>query len=79
MIKGVGTWTAEMFFIFIFFRKNIFYDKNLALINSIKINYSLLNLTKNQLSNFKKRWSPYKTAVALLLQKSKENKIFYEK
>jgi len=79
MIKGVGSWTAEMFLIFILFRKNIFSNKDLALINSIKINYNLPNLSKTQLFNLEKKWDPYKTTVSLLLWKSTENKIFYEK
>ena len=79
MIKGVGSWTAEMFLIFILFRKNIFSNKDLALINSIKINYNLPNLSKTQLFNLEKKWDPYKTTASLLLWKSTENKIFYEK
>ena len=35
-IKGVGSWTAEMFLIFILFREDIFSKKDLALLNSIK-------------------------------------------
>ena len=42
-IKGVGSWTAEMFLIFILFRKNIFSIKDIALINSIKKNYKIIN------------------------------------
>jgi len=79
IIKGVGSWTAEMFLIFILFRKNIFSNKDLALINSIKINYNLPNLSKNKLLNLENKWDPYKTTASLLLWKSTENKIFYEK
>ena len=39
-IKGVGSWTAEMFLIFILFRENIFSKKDIALLNSIKLNYN---------------------------------------
>ena len=39
-IKGVGEWTAQMFLIFNLFRNDIFSPKDLALINSIKKNYS---------------------------------------
>jgi DNA-3-methyladenine glycosylase II len=42
-IKGVGKWTSEMFLIFILFEKNIFSKGDLALINSIKVNYNLAN------------------------------------
>ena len=43
-IKGVGEWTAQMFLIFNLFRQDIFSPKDLALINSIKKNYSLENV-----------------------------------
>ena len=48
-IKGIGSWTAEMFLIFILFRQDIFSKKNLALINSIKINYGIKDLTNKKL------------------------------
>ena len=48
-IKGVGKWTAEMFLIFNLFRINIFSNKDLALINSVKINYGIKNLTEKKL------------------------------
>ena len=78
-IKGVGKWTAEMFLIFILFRKNIFSNGDLALLNSIKINYNLKILTNPKLESLKKRWGPYKTVASLLLWKSIEKKIFYQK
>ena len=44
-IKGVGEWTAQMFLIFNLFRQDIFSPKDLALINSIKKNYSIKNFS----------------------------------
>ena len=50
-IKGIGKWTAEMFLIFILFRKNIFSNGDLALINSIKVNYNINNLSNKKLDD----------------------------
>ena len=76
-IKGVGKWTAEMFLIFILFRINIFSNNDLALINSVKINYGIKNLTEKKLEKIVSSWEPYKTIASLLLWKSIEEKIFY--
>ena len=77
-IKGVGSWTAEMFLIFILFRENIFSKKDIALLNSIKINYDIKNLTNERLDKLIKSWAPYNTYASLLLWKSVEEKIFYK-
>ena len=77
-IKGVGKWTAEMFLIFNLFRINIFSNKDLALINSVKINYGIKNLTEKKLEKIVSSWEPYKTIASLLLWKSIEEKIFYK-
>ena len=77
-IKGVGSWTAEMFLIFILFRKNIFSIKDIALINSIKINYRIMNLDSQKLNELIRSWEPYNTTASLLLWKSIEEKIFYK-
>ena len=77
-IKGVGSWTAEMFLIFILFRENIFSKKDIALLNSIKLNYDIKNLTNERLDELIKSWAPYNTYASLLLWKSIEEKIFYK-
>jgi 3-methyladenine DNA glycosylase/8-oxoguanine DNA glycosylase len=51
---------------------------DLALINSIKINYKINNLKKDSLKYLIDSWSPYKTVASLLLWKSIEEKVFYE-
>ena len=78
-IKGVGKWTSEMFLIFILFKKNIFSKGDLALINSIKVNYSISQLSDQKLDSLIKKWSPYNTIASLLLWKSIEEKVFYMK
>ena len=76
-IKGIGSWTAEMFLIFILFRQDIFSKKDLALINSIKINYGIKDLTNKKLDNLILSWTPYNTIASVLLWKSIEEKYFY--
>ena len=78
-IKGVGKWTAEMFLIFILFKTDIFSKGDLALINSIKVNYNISQLSDQKLDSLIKKWSPYNTIASLLLWKSIEEKIFYKK
>ena len=78
-IKGVGSWTAEMFLIFILFRENIFSKKDIALLNSIKLNYDIKNLSNERLDELIKSWAPYNTYASLLLWKSIEEKYFIKK
>ena len=77
-IKGVGSWTAEMFLIFILFRKNIFSKKDIALLNSIKLNYNIENLTDKRINNLIDSWAPYNTFASLLLWKSIEENIIFK-
>ena len=76
-IKGVGEWTAQMFLIFNLFRENVFSPKDLALINSIKKNYSISLLDKIELGKLINKWSPYNTIACLLLWESIENQVFF--
>ena len=78
-IKGVGSWTAEMFLIFILFREDIFSKKDLALINSIRMNYNIKNLSDKKLNKLIDSWRPYNTFASLLLWKSIEENIIYDK
>jgi DNA-3-methyladenine glycosylase II len=76
-IKGVGEWTAQMFLIFNLFRNDIFSPKDLALINSIKKNYSLDKVDKNEIQKLTCNWSPYNSIACLLLWESIENQVFF--
>jgi DNA-3-methyladenine glycosylase II len=75
-IKGIGKWTAEMFLIFILYDLNVFSKGDLALINSIKINYGINEINDSTLNTITEKWSPYKTVASLLLWKSIEEKKF---
>jgi DNA-3-methyladenine glycosylase II len=78
-IKGIGKWTAEMFLIFILFKTDVFSKGDLALLNSIKTNYSLKDLSNKKLDSFIEKWTPFNTIASLLLWKSIEEKIFFKK
>ncbi len=75
-IKGVGIWTCEMFLMFVCLRKDIFSFGDLALVNSIKKNYSIDDL--KIIKSITENWKPYRTIAALLLWYSIENKIFFK-
>ena len=75
-IKGIGQWTAEMFLIFIRFDLDVFSKGDLALINSIKINYKITDLDDYRLKEITENWAPYKTIASLLLWKSIEEGVF---
>ena len=78
-IKGIGEWTVQMFLIFNFFRQDIFSKKDLALLNSIKKNYCIEDLTSKKLDDFIKKWKPFNSIASLLLWESVERGIFFKK
>ena len=76
-IKGIGLWSSEMFLMFVLMRINIFSKGDLALMNSIKINYKIDIKDDNKLNTLVDSWSPYKSVASLLLWKSIEEKYFF--
>ena len=76
-IKGIGPWTAEMFLLFVFHRPDIFSFGDIALINSVKINYNVDDI--KEIKKISLSWKPYRSIASLLLWKSIENKFFYKK
>ena len=76
-IKGIGPWTSEMFLLFVFHKPDIFSFGDIALINSIKINYNLNN--HDEIKELTLKWKPYRSIASLILWKSIENQIFYKK
>ena len=75
-IKGIGPWTAEMFLLFVFHRPDIFSFGDIALINSVKINYGIEKV--NDVKKTSLKWKPYRSIASLLLWKSIENQIYYK-
>ena len=76
-IKGIGVWSSEMFLMFVLMRINIFSKGDLALKNSIKINYKIDIKDDYKLNSLVESWSPYKSVASLLLWKSIEEKYFF--
>jgi len=77
IIKGIGSWSCEMFLMFVLLRINIFSKGDLALINSIRINYKIDVNDNNRLDDLVETWSPFKSVASLLLWKSIEERYFY--
>ena len=75
-IKGIGPWTSEMFLLFVFHRPDIFSFGDIALINSVKINYGIEKV--NDIKKTSLKWKPYRSIASLLLWKSIENQIYYK-
>lgn len=69
-IKGVGSWTAEMFLMFTLGRTDVFSTGDLGLKNAIKRLYKIENLTKEQLEEVSSQWKPYRTYACMILWKS---------
>ena len=76
-IKGIGVWSSEMFLMFVLMRINIFSKGDLALMNSIRINYKIDIKDDDKLNSLVDSWSPYKSVASLLLWKSIEEKYFF--
>ena len=76
-IRGIGLWSAQMFLIFVLYRINIFSKGDLALMNSLKINYKIDVKNTDHVDKLIDKWSPYKTVASLILWKSIEEKYFY--
>tara|TARA_Y100000768_G_scaffold385826_1_gene372799 strand:+ start:760 stop:1377 length:618 start_codon:yes stop_codon:yes gene_type:complete len=76
-IKGIGLWSSEMFLMFVLMRIDIFSKGDLALMNSVKINYRIDIKDDNKLNSLTESWSPYKSVASLLLWKSIEEKYFF--
>lgn len=76
-IRGIGLWSAQMFLIFVLYRINIFSKGDLALMNSLKINYQIDIKNTDHVDRLIDKWSPYKTVASLILWKSIEEKYFY--
>ena len=72
-VKGIGSWTAEMFLMFVLGRENIFSHGDLGLKKGIIKVYKLKkDPTKKQVEKIISQWSPYKTYGSRILWASLE-------
>lgn len=63
-LKGVGTWTAKMYLIFVLDRSNILPFEDVAFQQAYKWLYKTENVSKESISKRCKKWSPYASVGA---------------
>ena len=69
-IKGIGSWTAEMFLIFTMQRLDVFSVKDIGLLKGLKIVFDLKERPSFEDAELlSKRWMPYRTIASLYLWK----------
>jgi len=74
-LKGVGTWTAEMFLMFTLGRPDIFSTGDLGLQNAMIKLYKLTSKpSKDKLLEISAKWSPHRTIASRILWRSLELK-----
>ena len=67
-VKGIGTWTAQMFLIFTLGRSDIFPITDLGIQKGYKIFFQLSDFAKPvEMKRKSQPWKPYRTAVSLYL------------
>ena len=70
-IKGIGTWTAEMFLIFHLARPNVLPLKDIGLVRAIEMNYNSGNaMSKEQFDELGQAWAPWRTVATWYLWRS---------
>ena len=70
-IKGIGTWTAQMFLIFYLHRQDIFPLADLGLVNAIQNLYGEEKpLNQAEIIELSQRWQPFRTVATWYLWRS---------
>lgn len=72
-VKGIGTWSAEMFLMFALARPDVFSVKDQGLKNAMIKLYGLKNPNDKKLLEISKKWSPYRTYACRILWESLDN------
>lgn len=72
-VKGIGTWSAEMFLMFALARPDVFSVKDQGLRNAMTKLYGLKNPTDKKFLAISKKWSPYRTYACRILWESLDN------
>ena len=72
-IKGIGTWTAEMFLMFSLGREDVFSHGDLGLRRSIERIYNISNPTRKKVESISSRWAPYRTWACMILWSYRDN------
>ena len=71
-IKGIGTWTAEMFLMFSLGREDVFSSGDLGLKRAIEKIYKTKNISDDQIEIISSKWSPYRTWACRILWSSRD-------
>lgn len=72
-VKGIGTWSAEMFLMFALARPDVFSVGDLGLKNAMIRLYGLDKPTNKELLKLSEKWSPYRTYASRILWQSLDN------
>lgn len=72
-VKGIGTWSAEMFLMFALARPDVFSAKDQGLKNAMVKLYGLKNPTEKDLIELSEKWKPYRTYACRILWESLDN------
>jgi len=73
-VKGIGTWTAQMFLMFTLVRPDVFAPDDVGLQKAIKQAYGFDVLPgRAELEQFAERWKPYRTIASWHLWHSLDN------
>ncbi|MBF90457.1 MAG: hypothetical protein CMP75_01680 [Flavobacteriales bacterium] len=76
-IKGIGSWTAEMFLIFTMQRLDVMSAKDIGLLKGLKIVFNLKKRPSfEEAELLSQRWIPYRTIASLYLWKIVEGSDF---
>ncbi|WP_051331185.1 DNA-3-methyladenine glycosylase family protein [Aneurinibacillus terranovensis] len=74
-VKGIGSWTAEMFLLFALGRTDVFPLDDLGIKRAIQIQYGMEDLpSKAEMEQIGAAWAPYESIVCLYLWQSLNNK-----
>lgn len=66
-VKGIGTWSADMFLMFNMGRENVFSFKDLGLLRGIEKVYELKDPKTEVILEIIEKWSPYKSYGSIAL------------
>lgn len=75
-VKGIGTWTAQMFLIFTLGRIDVFPLNDLGVRKAIQKRYGNgRKISERRMEKIASRWEPYRTVGVLILWKSENMKL----
>lgn len=73
-LKGIGSWTAEMFLMFTLSRPDVFSYLDLGLVRGFELVYGKPGVTRAEMEPIVASWAPYRTYAALALWYHRDNR-----